>query len=80
MKMTEADKHALVSCKDVYEYNKAARSIKAANGGVYPDDWWAMVFAQGGIAEQLEKKWGKPGALGVRAEYLTDEDIISGKF
>lgn len=80
MKMAEADKDALLSSRDAYEYGKIAHSIKAAGGGVYPDDWFAVVFSKGGIAEQLEKKWGKPGALGLKVTYLTDDDIISGKF
>lgn len=65
-KLTEEQKHELQTALSLEQYGLIARRIKRENGGAYPDDWYAVVIAPGGIHSQLEARFQAPGAFKVR--------------
>jgi hypothetical protein len=69
-KLSDEDKTDLLNCADATAYSKIAREIKAAHGGHYPDDWYEVVLAPGGVADQLRKKWNDPNFLTIKATTL----------
>jgi len=66
MRLTDEEKAALRSAIDQTAWNSIARAIKAGHGGQYPDDWWPVVLAPGGIADELKKRWAQPDAFDLK--------------
>lgn len=56
---TESGVVALVSqCKSRKDWNNATQQVKEANGGRYPDFWYATVV-DSGLASRIGAQWGE---------------------
>ena len=66
--LTEDEIKDLRSCPTPDHYAVVARRIKEAHGGRYPQDWFAVVLKEGGIASELKEKWKDPTAFDIGVE------------
>jgi hypothetical protein len=51
-KITNDEMLRLMSCKSYDDWAAACKDIKAAHGGQYPNDWYALVI-QSGLMDQI---------------------------
>lgn len=66
-KLHEQEITALRNCETKDDYADIARNIKRMHGGAYPEDWYRVVLAPGGVADELKAKWGDPHAFDIHA-------------
>lgn len=64
-KLSAQEIQALERAEDEADYADLARNIKKIHGGAYPQDWFPVVLAPGGIADRLKAKWGNPRAFDI---------------
>lgn len=55
--LTEADHKTLDACQNYDAWRAACNTVKERHGGVYPDDWHAVML-QGGRANEILARWG----------------------
>lgn len=72
--LTKDELAALEGAEGTVEYGTIVRDIKKARGGQYPEDWWPLVMASGGISERLAKKWKKPDAFEIKLVHPQGKD------
>lgn len=66
MNLTEEEKKALLESKTADEYGHICLSIKKARDGRYPEDWYPLVMAPGGIQSSLAERWKAPDAFAIK--------------
>ncbi len=72
--LTQEELQELENCPNDDAWDALCDKIKKARGGGYPRDWWRTVFAKGGIAERLTKKWNNPTAFNIEMVTFNDSE------
>lgn len=49
-------------CRSEEQWNEGCVRVKAANGGLYPDFWFAEII-QSGLIDEVRTRWGDRGPL-----------------
>lgn len=68
-KLTPEHLTLLKNTKSIDDWNAACATIKAANDGNYPSDWWSEVMSSG-LANDVMASWPTPGSTEITAEPL----------
>lgn len=63
-KLTSEQLALLNSTKSMDDWNAVCATIKAANGGDYPSDWWKEVMSSG-LANRVMASWEDPGSTDI---------------
>jgi len=60
--ITDDELKDLESCQSADDWSAATNKIKAARGGMYPDDWWDKVKLSG-LMDRIMDRWGESSDL-----------------
>ena len=60
--ITDEELKSLEACQSGEDWGNACDKIKAARGGIYPDDWWDKVKLSG-MMDRIMDRWGADSDL-----------------
>ena len=78
MNLTDAELKSLMFATSESDWNKICDAVKAARGGVYPDDWFAKVMISG-LMNEVSERWKRAEARANRTPAQQYIDDVIGK-
>ena len=60
--ITDDELKDLEACQSAQDWRNATNKIKAARGGMYPDDWWDKVKLSS-MMDRIMYRWGADSEL-----------------
>lgn len=72
--ITDEELKDLEACQSAQDWRDACDRIKAARGGMYPDDWWDKVKLSG-----MMDRWGADSELTVTTTIMEEVTVDCGE-